>query len=85
MYLSHPFPAHFHPPLFDTHFCFCLIHLHTHPSIHTAQGKPYHISALYVVDLERFRRMKAGDLLRQVYDQLSADPNSLANLDQVCV
>jgi UDP-glucose:glycoprotein glucosyltransferase len=47
------------------------------------QGKPYHISALYVVDLDKFRKMKAGDSLRAIYDQLSADPNSLANLDQV--
>ena len=46
------------------------------------QGRPYHISALYVVDLDRFRRMRAGDTLRSVYDNLSADPNSLANLDQ---
>jgi len=46
------------------------------------RGKPYHISALYVVDLARFRRMRAGDTLRSVYDNLSADPNSLANLDQ---
>jgi UDP-glucose:glycoprotein glucosyltransferase len=49
------------------------------------RGKPYHISALYVVDLDKFRKMKAGDSLRAIYDQLSADPNSLANLDQVCV
>jgi len=46
------------------------------------RGKPYHISALYVVDLETFRAMRAGDALRGIYDQLSADPNSLANLDQ---
>jgi UDP-glucose:glycoprotein glucosyltransferase len=46
------------------------------------QGRPYHISALYVVDLVRFRRMAAGDTLRAVYDQLSRDPNSLSNLDQ---
>ncbi|CAJ1957078.1 unnamed protein product [Cylindrotheca closterium] len=46
------------------------------------RGKPYHISALYVVDLERFRRDLVGDQLRSVYQQLSADPNSLANLDQ---
>ena len=46
------------------------------------QGKPYHISALYVVDLQRFRRMAVGDKLRAIYDQLSRDPNSLANLDQ---
>ncbi|KAF9239780.1 glycosyltransferase family 24 protein [Melanogaster broomeanus] len=41
-------------------------------------GKPYHISALYVVDLVRFRQ----DILRGSYQMLSADPNSLANLDQ---
>ncbi|KAJ3175024.1 hypothetical protein HDU87_006558 [Geranomyces variabilis] len=45
-------------------------------------GKPYHISALYVVDLRRFRQLAAGDRLRQQYQMLSADPNSLANLDQ---
>ncbi|KAK9375397.1 UDP-glucose:glycoprotein glucosyltransferase-domain-containing protein [Lipomyces chichibuensis] len=43
---------------------------------------PYHISALYVVDLKRFRQMAAGDKLRQQYHQLSADPLSLSNLDQ---
>ncbi len=46
------------------------------------QGKPYHISALYVVDLAHFRRAAVGDQLRAVYDQLSRDPNSLSNLDQ---
>lgn len=46
------------------------------------RGKPYHISALYVVDLALFRQMAAGDTLRAVYEQLSADPNSLSNLDQ---
>ena len=46
------------------------------------QGKPYHISALYVVDLERFRALAAGDKLRVIYDGLSKDPNSLSNLDQ---
>ncbi|KAJ3833052.1 UDP-glucose:glycoprotein glucosyltransferase-domain-containing protein [Lentinula raphanica] len=46
------------------------------------QGKPYHISALYVVDLVRFRQIAAGDILRGSYQQLSMDPNSLANLDQ---
>lgn len=39
-------------------------------------------SALYVVDLVRFRQLAAGDRLRAQYQQLSADPNSLANLDQ---
>ncbi|USW55952.1 Putative UDP-glucose:Glycoprotein Glucosyltransferase [Septoria linicola] len=46
------------------------------------KGLPYHISALYVVDLKKFRQMAAGDRLRQNYHQLSADPNSLSNLDQ---
>ncbi|KAH6608850.1 glycosyltransferase family 24 protein [Trichoderma cornu-damae] len=46
------------------------------------RGHPYHISALYVVDLRRFRELAAGDRLRQQYHSLSADPNSLANLDQ---
>ncbi|KAI8915909.1 hypothetical protein EDD86DRAFT_197169 [Gorgonomyces haynaldii] len=46
------------------------------------QGRPYHISALYVVDLQRFRQLAAGDRLRAQYHRLSADPNSLANLDQ---
>lgn len=46
------------------------------------KGLPYHISALYVVDLKRFRQIAAGDRLRQQYHQLSADPASLANLDQ---
>lgn len=39
-------------------------------------------SALYVVDLKRFRQIAAGDRLRQQYQQLSADPGSLSNLDQ---
>uniref|UniRef100_A0A093V9S4 UDP-glucose:glycoprotein glucosyltransferase n=1 Tax=Talaromyces marneffei PM1 TaxID=1077442 RepID=A0A093V9S4_TALMA len=42
----------------------------------------YHISALYVVDLQRFRELAAGDRLRGQYQALSADPESLANLDQ---
>jgi UDP-glucose:glycoprotein glucosyltransferase len=46
------------------------------------RGKPYHISALYVVDLDVFRRRGVGDQLRMVYDQLSRDPGSLSNLDQ---
>lgn len=46
------------------------------------RGLPYHISALYVVDLKRFRAIAAGDRLRQQYQSLSADPNSLSNLDQ---
>ncbi len=46
------------------------------------RGKPYHISALYVVDLQRFRRELVGDQLRAIYQQLTADPNNLSNLDQ---
>ncbi|KAJ5499676.1 UDP-glucose:Glycoprotein Glucosyltransferase [Penicillium expansum] len=46
------------------------------------RGKPYHISALYVVDLNRFRALAAGDRLRGQYQMLSSDPNSLSNLDQ---
>ncbi|KAK7090839.1 UDP-glucose:glycoprotein glucosyltransferase 1-like isoform X2 [Littorina saxatilis] len=45
-------------------------------------GRKYHISALYVVDLKKFRRIAAGDRLRGQYQGLSQDPNSLANLDQ---
>nr|XP_019013386.1 UDP-glucose:glycoprotein glucosyltransferase [Kwoniella pini CBS 10737]OCF52167.1 UDP-glucose:glycoprotein glucosyltransferase [Kwoniella pini CBS 10737] len=46
------------------------------------RGRPYHISALYVVDLKRFRQLATGDRLRGQYHALSADPGSLANLDQ---
>lgn len=46
------------------------------------RGLPYHISALYVVDLARFRALAAGDRLRGQYQALSADPGSLSNLDQ---
>ena len=46
------------------------------------RGLPYHISALYVVDLRKFRELAAGDRLRGQYQQLSADPGSLSNLDQ---
>uniref|UniRef100_A0A914C391 UDP-glucose:glycoprotein glucosyltransferase n=1 Tax=Acrobeloides nanus TaxID=290746 RepID=A0A914C391_9BILA len=45
-------------------------------------GRKYHISALYVVDLVKFRQIAAGDRLRGQYQGLSADPNSLSNLDQ---
>uniref|UniRef100_A0A671VVQ0 UDP-glucose ceramide glucosyltransferase-like 1 n=1 Tax=Sparus aurata TaxID=8175 RepID=A0A671VVQ0_SPAAU len=44
--------------------------------------RKYHISALYVVDLKKFRRIAAGDRLRGQYQALSQDPNSLSNLDQ---
>ncbi|VDM38735.1 unnamed protein product [Toxocara canis] len=45
-------------------------------------GRKYHISALYVIDLVKFRQIAAGDRLRGQYQGLSADPNSLSNLDQ---
>ncbi|KAI0980446.1 hypothetical protein GJ496_004338 [Pomphorhynchus laevis] len=44
--------------------------------------RKYHISALYVVDLDKFRQISAGDRLRGQYFALSQDPNSLSNLDQ---
>ena len=46
------------------------------------RGKAYHISALYVVDLAKFRQTAAGDNLRVFYETLSKDPGSLSNLDQ---
>ncbi|PAV88980.1 hypothetical protein WR25_14939 [Diploscapter pachys] len=45
-------------------------------------GRRYHISALYVIDLHKFRQLAAGDRLRGQYQGLSSDPNSLSNLDQ---
>lgn len=42
----------------------------------------YHISALFVVDLQKFRAYRLGDVMRAHYQKLSSDPNSLANLDQ---
>ena len=42
-------------------------------------------SALYVVDLVKFRKIAAGDRLRGQYQALSQDPNSLSNLDQVSI
>lgn len=45
-------------------------------------GLKYHISALFVVDLEKFRTIQAGDKLRTHYQRLSSDSNSLSNLDQ---
>jgi len=45
-------------------------------------GKPYHISALYVIDLLTLRERGYADQLRATYDGLSKDPNSLSNLDQ---
>ena len=51
---------------------------------HQVRPSIYYVnnSALYVVDLKRFRQIAAGDRLRGTYQALSADKNSLANLDQ---
>lgn len=46
------------------------------------RGLPYHISALYVIDLSRFRSMGAGDILRYFYETMAPNPDSLSNLDQ---
>jgi UDP-glucose:glycoprotein glucosyltransferase len=46
------------------------------------RGKKYHISALFGIDLPRFRQLAAGDWLRTHYRDLGDDPRSLANLDQ---
>lgn len=35
------------------------------------QGRRYHISALYVVDLKRFRKVAAGDRLRGQYQVIN--------------
>lgn len=45
-------------------------------------GRPYHISALFAIDLQQFRRLSAGDWLRYYYSTLAPDSGSLANLDQ---
>lgn len=42
----------------------------------------YHISALFVVDLEAFRQQGVGEKLRSHYQKLSSDAGSLSNLDQ---
>jgi UDP-glucose:glycoprotein glucosyltransferase len=44
--------------------------------------KKYHISAMFVVDLDRYRRMGAGDKLRRHYAKIAGGSQSLANLDQ---
>jgi len=49
---------------------------------HLGGSKYYHISALFVVNLQLFRSTGAGDTLRDVYQSLTEDPHSLANLDQ---
>lgn len=46
------------------------------------RGLPYHISALFVIDMMALRKHSVADRLRIQYQMLSYDPNSLANLDQ---
>jgi len=45
-------------------------------------ANPYHISALFVVDLTKFRDEGIASVYRDTYQSLTADPNSLSNLDQ---
>lgn len=63
-------------------FCFCFLSFFFWIVLFWLKGRKYHISALYVVDLKRFRKIAAGDRLRGQYQALSQDPNSLSNLDQ---
>lgn len=46
------------------------------------QDRPYHISAMFLVDLQRMRDTLTADMLRGQYQILSRDPESLSNLDQ---
>ena len=55
-------------------------------------SRPYHISALFIADLTAFRALGGAraegrpsgvaDIYRDTYQALTADPSSLANLDQ---
>lgn len=45
------------------------------------QGRKYHISALYVVDLKRFRKIAAGDRLRGQYQVRREHFNSGQSID----
>lgn len=49
---------------------------------HLKNGLKYHISAMFVVDLDQFKVLKVADRLRTHYQKLSSDPKSLLNLDQ---
>lgn len=46
------------------------------------RGLKYHISALYRVNLAKFRELNAGNIIRSRYQLLANEPDSLANLDQ---
>lgn len=45
-------------------------------------GKPYHISALFAVDLPEYRSRDVGGMMRKGYMDLHSDKESLSNLDQ---
>ncbi|EPY20967.1 UDP-glucose:glycoprotein glucosyltransferase [Strigomonas culicis] len=45
-------------------------------------GRPYHISAIFLVDLQKFRSSGSADIYRFIYQEYTTDPSSLANLDQ---
>merc|ERR1719422_1812335 len=47
-------------------------------------GRKYHISALYVIDLVKFRQIAAGDRLRGQYQALSQDPKKKAKNIDLC-
>lgn len=49
---------------------------------HLGSTQKYHISAMFVVDLDRYRRMGAGDKLRTHYKKIVGNKQSLQNLDQ---
>jgi UDP-glucose:glycoprotein glucosyltransferase len=46
------------------------------------KGLKYHISALFAINLQQFRKQAAGFWIRYHYQVLSTDSTSLANLDQ---
>lgn len=47
------------------------------------QGRKYHISALYVVDLKRFRKIAAGDRLRGQYQVTKHSSSVLIRHDKL--
>ena len=49
----------------------------------TLRGRPYHISALFIVDLKRMRKERSGDHMRSTYDMMvRQSKDNLSNLDQ---
>jgi UDP-glucose:glycoprotein glucosyltransferase len=45
-------------------------------------GRKYHISALFIVDLVQLKKQEIGDFIRKAYMDLHSDKLSLWNLDQ---